>query len=1282
MKSVKTVQKVLAAALISMLLAPSISLAFSTSATAGTTASGWTDSTNVFTSNNTRATRNISTNGGVTPALLVSGFGFAIPANAIIKGFSVAVERSHNGSGLTVLDDNSVRLMKSLSAVGSNLASGTTWPDTTDSVANYGSSTNMWGTTWTPAEVNNSGFGLSIAADCATCGIIDRDARIDFITVNAFYTLPQIILPSVIPAKTYSDADFDPAYTGGASGNPVTYSSTTPLVCTVVANQIHIVAAGTCTFNANQAGTGGDYEAATQVTTNVTIAPKPLTITGVTGVDKLYDGTTSVTLAGPTAAFGVEPADAGLVQVNTPAAVASFADKNVGAAKPVTITSIPLSGTKAGNYTLPAANINGGLGTTASIGARPLTVTAQTDTKTYDGNTSSAVVPLVTSGVIQAGDTAAFTQTFDTENVGLGKTLTATGVVTDGNSGNNYTYSFVTDISGEIEIKLLTEASFTNVDTEVYDPTNAREWNGSAAILSADVKIVSTDVVSGDDVTFGHVSASFDNSSVGAGKAVTIEDISISGGTDAPNYGLDIDGGNGMDATTTAGITDTTAPTVTLGGASPADGSMQSVDSATFEFTVSDAASSIASVECKLDGGAYAPCVTPVALSALTEGVHTFYVRATDTSLNPGGNTSVPSVPGSQRSFTVDLTAPTVTSITSAASNPTNANPIPFTVTFDEPVTGLDMLDFSIGNGSVDSISPAGPAAVYTVNIAPSPTITTGMLVTLAFDAFPTVTDVAGNAFAGTASTFSRTFDSVAPTITKTSGPDHGGFWNSATAVFNFTAPGGTFECQVNGGGFGPCTDSAGSHTMSGMSDASAQSFEVRATDGAGNSAVLTVNFMVDLTAPSVVLTTPPPVFPLYGNTSPFTVTATFNEAVTGVDIADFVVTNGTTSNFIASTPTTYFVDVTPTADGLVTINLPASSAQDVATNGNNAATQVDVNYDATAPTLVFSVEPASITNDNTLDFDYVASDALSGLDTCAIEVDGGGQVFIGCTGPYVVGPVSDGPHTIEFTVVDQAGNGMAVTKNVAVDTVAPLLLEVSPVPSPTFPADARPYTYESSEAGTAALGGSCSGSGSAFAGPNVIGMGVQPAGTYNCTIVVTDSAGNASLPLIMTPFEVKEVQSGNGPVTSGGASFPVAGNIQSGGGSGGSQGTTGIAVNIPTPSSPQNGDSTTGGSGVAVTNTGDLATNTPGTPTVAVTTTNTGTGQATGGITPPKQAPKSVAKGVIQKGKSSPKTLGKSAPKAPAPAGKEPTPETQTASAAGSTGGFWSWLKGIIFGN
>lgn len=59
--------------------------------------------------------------------------------------------------------------------------------------------------------------------------------------------------------------------TGGNSGNPVVFASTTPGTCSVTGSTANILAAGPCTITANQAG-NANYNAAPTVTRNFTIA--------------------------------------------------------------------------------------------------------------------------------------------------------------------------------------------------------------------------------------------------------------------------------------------------------------------------------------------------------------------------------------------------------------------------------------------------------------------------------------------------------------------------------------------------------------------------------------------------------------------------------------------------------------------------------------------------------------------------------------------------------------------------------------------------------------------------------------------------------------------------------------------------------------------------------------------------------------------------------------------------------------------------------------------------
>src|SRR5439155_1695331 len=107
-------------------------------------------------------------------------------------------------------------------------------------------------------------------------------------------------------------------------------------------------------------------------TANIT----PLGITGsITAANKVYDGNTSATITSRTLS-GQLSGDV----VSYSGGTATFTDKNVGTAKTVTGTGLGLIGTDAGNYT-----VNSTATTTAVITAKPITVTATANTKTYDG---------------------------------------------------------------------------------------------------------------------------------------------------------------------------------------------------------------------------------------------------------------------------------------------------------------------------------------------------------------------------------------------------------------------------------------------------------------------------------------------------------------------------------------------------------------------------------------------------------------------------------------------------------------------------------------------------------------------------------------------------------------------------------------------------------------------------------------------------------------------------------------------------------------------------------
>ena len=90
-------------------------------------------------------------------------------------------------------------------------------------------------------------------------------------------------------------------------------------------------------------------------------------------------------------------------------------------------------------------------------------------------------------------------------------------------------------------------------------------------------------------------------------------------------------------------------------------------------------------------------------------------------------------------------------------------------------------------------------------------------------------------------------------------------------------------------------------------------------------------------------------------------------------------------------------------------------------------------------------------------------------------------------------------------------------------DTTAPVIAEVTVVTTPTQ--DTTPnYTFSSDEAGSITYGGSCSSNTtSATSGNNTITFtSLNDGTTYsNCTLIVTDSAGNASNTLAIISFTI-----------------------------------------------------------------------------------------------------------------------------------------------------------------
>jgi len=127
-------------------------------------------------------------NGKISTSLYVSGYNFNIPSTAFIQGIKVDVQRFYVTIDNASVKDSSVMLLKAGNPVGQNYASSVSWP-TSNGNRTYGSAADLWGTSWTPADINNSAFGVDLKAVRIGPAGTTANAFVDFVKVTVYYSL-------------------------------------------------------------------------------------------------------------------------------------------------------------------------------------------------------------------------------------------------------------------------------------------------------------------------------------------------------------------------------------------------------------------------------------------------------------------------------------------------------------------------------------------------------------------------------------------------------------------------------------------------------------------------------------------------------------------------------------------------------------------------------------------------------------------------------------------------------------------------------------------------------------------------------------------------------------------------------------------------------------------------------------------------------------------------------------------------------------------------------------
>jgi Ca2+-binding RTX toxin-like protein len=439
----------------------------------------------------------------------------------------------------------------------------------------------------------------------------------------------------------------------------------------------------------------------------------------------------------------------------------------------------------------------------------------------------------------------------------------------------------------------------------------------------------------------------------------------------------DIAGNNNTAATQLTRTADITAPTVALTSASPTTTNAPFLVTATFSESVTGfMASDVNLTNSTLSGftgsgTTYNFTVTPNADGAVTVDVPA--ARATDIA---GSNNTA----ATQLTRTADITAPTV-ALTSTDLTTTNT-PFLVTATFSESVTGFMASDVNLTNSTISGFTGSGTTYNFTVTPNSSGAVTVDVPAARA-------TDIARNN--NTAATqLTRTADITAPTVALTSASPTTtntpflvtatfsesvtGFMASDVNLTNstisgFTGSGTTYNFTVTPNASGPVRVNVPAATATDIT-------------GNNNTAATQLTRTADITAPTVALTSTSTTTV----NAPFSVTATFSEDVTGFDNTDITVANATVGNFVPVNPKTYTFDVTPTADGNVTVDVLAAKAYDTAGNNNTAATGLTRTADVTAITANLEAIPNITTAGGTSQTLTVTFSDSSGVDVSSLD--------------------------------------------------------------------------------------------------------------------------------------------------------------------------------------------------------------------------------------------------------------------------------------------------------
>ena len=586
----------------------------------------------------------------------------------------------------------------------------------------------------------------------------------------------------------------------------------------------------------------------------------------------------------------------------------------------------------------------------------------------------------------------------------------------------------------EVELTAVADAGWTFIEwsgdlTGSENPESiTMDGNKSVTATFADITPPETTITSApsDPTNTAAASFEFESSEAGSSFECSLDEAEFGACASPQAYGGLSDGAHTFRVRATDGagntdetpashtwIIDTLAPETTITSA-PSDPTNNTA--ASFEFESSEAGSGF---ECSLDAAEFDTCTSPHGYSGLSDGAHTFLVRATD------GLGNMDQSPASH-TWNIDTTAPETT-ITEMPDDPSNSEDGHFSFSSDDPAATFEC--------SLDSAEYAACTVPYEYSgLSDGP----HTFAVRAIDALGNTED--------TPASYDWTIDTIAPDTGFVSRPADPSNVSEASFSFISTEGDSSFECNLDSAGFSVCespklydTLGEGLHT-----------FAVRAIDAAGNpdASPASYSWTVDTIAPDTSITDMPddPSNRPDGSLS-FTSTELNSDFECGLDGGDFT---SCTSPF----------DFAGLEGGTHSF---AVRATDSADNTDDTPATYDWTIDLEVPETTITAMPSDPSNSAVGSIEFESSETGSSFE-CSLD----GALFGTCTNPYEYSGLSDGEHTFLVRATDGAGNTdeTPASHTWNIDTLAPETT-ITAMPSDPSNSAAGSFEFESSETGS-----------------------------------------------------------------------------------------------------------------------------------------------------------------------------------------------------------------------